>query len=152
MKKIILVLAMISGVAHAADDMKYLKTFTENLGTVSASFEQMKILPESTKKFVSTGRVKFTKDVGFIWMQDKPTKQVFVSTKNKYCIDGEAKDLKELPYFYYVRSMIDNALNGNTADLETVFRIDYTEYGKASWQLVAKPRFDMVADILQDAR
>lgn len=152
MKKIVLFLLLISGVAHADDipDMQRFDTFTKNLGTVSATFEQMKILPESTKHFVTKGRVKFQKDVGFIWLQDSPTKQTFVSTKTKYCLDGVAQDLNSLPYFYYVREIIDQALNGNIAGLQTVFKIDYSEYGKDMWQMTARPRLVAVADILQD--
>ena len=152
MKKIVLFLLLISGVAHADDipDMQRFDTFTKNLGTVSATFEQMKILPESTKQFVTKGRVKFQNDVGFIWLQDSPTKQTFVSTKTKYCLDGVAQDLNSLPYFYYVREIIDQALNGNIAGLQTVFKIDYSEYGKDMWQMTARPRLVAVADILQD--
>ncbi len=150
MRKFILALVMISGAAYAGNDMARLDTFTRNLSALSASFEQIKILPESAKKFVARGRVKFQKDIGFIWMQESPEKQVFVSTKDKYCVNGKSQDLNALPYFYYVRSMIDNALNGNITDLESVFKIDYAEYGKTLWQLTAKPRIDAVADILQD--
>lgn len=150
MKKYVFLFAVIiSGRAYAID-MPRFDTFTNNLGTVSASFNQMKILPETTKQFVSTGRVKFQKNAGFIWMQDTPTKQTFISTKQKYCLNGVAQDLNSLPYFYYVRSMIDNALNGNRADLETLFVIDYYEYGKNDWQMTARPRFTAVADIVQD--
>ena len=150
MKKYVFLFAVIiSGRAYAID-MPRFDTFTNNLETVSASFNQMKILPETTKQFVSTGRVKFQKNAGLIWMQDTPTKQTFISTKQKYCLNGVAQDLNSLPYFYYVRSMIDNALNGNRADLETLFVIDYYEYGKNDWQMTARPRFTAVADIVQD--
>ena len=150
MRKYIISLIMImSGVAHAGT-MPYFDAFTKNLGTVSASWHQIKILPETTKKFVSDGRVKFEKDVGFIWLQDNPVKQVFVSTTQKYCIDGKAQELNSLPYFYYIRGMINNALNGNIDDLETVFKIDYSEYGTDNWQMTARPRLTAVADILQD--
>lgn len=148
-KYIIALVIIVSGVAHA-ENMPHFDTLTKNLGTVSASWHQMKILPETTKKFMSDGRVKFEKDVGFIWIQDKPVKQVFVSTTQKYCVDGIAQDLNSLPYFYYIRSMINNALNGNIDDLEMVFKIDYSEYGKNNWQMTARPRLTAVADILQD--
>lgn len=154
MKKAILFLFILTaGASYGAtiNDMpERLGQFTKNLDTVSASFEQMKLLPESTKRFVATGRVKFKKDNGFIWMQESPKKQTFVSTKEKYCLDGVAQDLNSLPYFYYVRQIIDDVLNGDISGLSTVFAVDYVEYGQDSWQLTAKPRFQAVADILQD--
>lgn len=152
MKKIILLLLLLPFGVYAGElvNMERFDTFTKNLGTVSASFEQMKILPETTKQFVSTGRVKFQKDVGFVWIQDTPTKQKFVSTKQQYCVDGTAQDLKNLPYFYYVREIIDSALNGDISGLQMVFNIDYSEYGKTQWQMTVRPRFTAVADILQD--
>ncbi|MBO4582673.1 MAG: outer membrane lipoprotein carrier protein LolA [Alphaproteobacteria bacterium] len=149
MKYIALFLCFFSCGAYAAG-MQRFEVFTENLGNVSASFEQIKMIPESTKKFTATGVVKFEKGNGFIWKQNTPTKQVFISTKTNYCIDGEAKDLDSLPYFYYIRAMIDNALSGDTSDLETVFNLDYSEYDKTGWQLTAKPRYDSVSEFLQD--
>jgi hypothetical protein len=152
MKKIILLLLLLPFGAYADNlgAMERFDTFAKNLGTVSASFEQMKILPETTKQFVSTGRVKFKKDVGFVWIQDTPTKQKFVSTKQQYCVDGMAQDLQSLPYFYYVREIIDSALNGDISGLQMVFNVDYSEYGKTLWQMTVRPRFTAVADILQD--
>ena len=49
-----------------------------------------------------------------------------------------------------MREIIDQALNGNIAGLQTVFKIDYSEYGKDMWQMTARPRLVAVADILQD--
>ena len=77
-----------------------LKTFTDNLQSVSATFKQTKILPESTKRFISNGYVKFVKNVGFIWHQQKPSDEKFVATLTKYCTNGETKELNELPYLY----------------------------------------------------
>ena len=149
MKYVTLFLFLISCRAYATD-MQRFDTFTRNLDTVSASFEQIKIIPESSKKFTATGKVKFKKGTGFIWKQNTPTYQTFVSTKTNYCIDGVSKDLDSLPYFYYIRGMIDNALSGDVSDLKTVFNLDYSEYGKTQWQLTATPRFDSVAEFLQD--
>ena len=154
MKKIFLfVFCLFVGTSYGAqitDMPERLGHFSKNLESVSASFNQIKLLPESTKRFVATGRVKFTKNQGFIWMQDTPKKQVFVSTKEKYCVDGVAQDLNSLPYFSYVRKIIDDVLNGDISRLQTVFSVEYIEYGKNSWQLTARPRFDAIADILQD--
>lgn len=153
MKKIALILMLVSGGAYAANITSMpprLDQFAKNLNTVSASFKQIKMIPESDKKFNATGRVKFQKGTGFIWFQDTPVKQLFVSTMDKYCVDGVTKNLNSLPYFYYVRQVIDDVLNGDIAGLQTVFKVDYTEYGKNLWQLTATPRFDAVADFLQD--
>lgn len=126
-----------------------LKSFTDNLESVSATFKQTKILPESTKRFISNGYVKFVKNVGFTWHQQKPTEDVFTSTTTKYCVNGETKELKDLPYFYRIQSMIDNMLNGDMNDFLFAFNVDYTEY-KNTWTLVATPKFTTVADMIQN--
>ena len=126
-----------------------LKTFAENLESVSATFKQTKILPESTKNFISTVYVKFVRDVGFTWHQEKPSKEVFTSTLTTYCVNGESKELSELPYFYRIQSMIDKMLNGDMSDFLFAFNVDYTEY-KNTWTLVATPRFTNVADMIQN--
>ena len=46
--------------------------------------------------------------------------------------------------------MIDSALSGDLSDLQTIFNLDYSEYEKNKWQITAKPRFDSVAEFLQD--
>lgn len=126
-----------------------LKTFTDNLESVSATFKQTKILPESTKRFISTGYVKFVKNVGFTWHQQKPSNDVFTSTLTEYCVNGETKELTDLPYFYRIQSMIDKMLNGDMSDFLFAFNVDYTEY-KNSWTLVATPRLVVVADTIQN--
>ena len=126
-----------------------LKTFTDNLNTVSATFKQTKILPESTKRFISNGYVKFVKNVGFTWHQQKPNDDIFTSTLTNYCINGEAKELDELPYFYRIQSMIDNMLNGDMAEFLYTFNVDYNEH-KNSWTMVATPRLTTIAEMIQD--
>lgn len=126
-----------------------LKTFANNLESVSATFKQTKILPESTKRFVSNGYVKFVKNVGFTWHQQKPLDETFTSTLTKYCVNGESKELKDLPYFYRVQSMIDKMLNGDISDFLFAFNVDYTEH-KNTWTMVATPRLKTVADMVQD--
>ena len=126
-----------------------LKIFTDNLNTVSANFEQTKILPESTKRFISTGYVKFVKNSGFIWHQQKPTNEVFTSTLTKYCVNNETKELNDLPYFYRVQSMIDSVLNGDISEFLFAFNVDFTE-NKESWTMVATPRLTMIADMVQN--
>ena len=154
MKKLILILCcMFSLNAFAypvTDEMpEKLKTFTDNLESVSATFKQTKILPESTKRFISTGYVKFVKNVGFTWHQQKPSNDVFTSTLTEYCVNGETKELTDLPYFYRIQSMIDKMLNGDMSDFLFAFNVDYTEY-KNSWTLVATPRLVVVADTIQN--
>ena len=126
-----------------------LKTFTENLNTVSATFKQTKILPESTKRFMSNGYVKFVKNVGFTWHQQKPSEETFTSTLKKYCVNGETKELNELPYFYRIQTMIDNMLNGDMSEFLYAFNVDYNEH-KNSWVMAATPRLTAIADMIQD--
>ena len=126
-----------------------LKTFTDNLESVSATFVQTKILPESTKRFVSNGYVKFVKNVGFTWHQQKPSDEVFTSTLTTYCVNGNRQELNELPYFYRIQSMIDNMLNGDMSDFLFAFDVDYTEY-KNTWTLLATPRLTTIADMIQN--
>ena len=154
MKKIILILACIfslNAFAHPITDEipDKLKTFTDNLESVSATFKQTKILPESTKRFTSNGYVKFVKNVGFTWHQQKPSEEVFTSTLQEYCVNGETKELTELPYFYRIQSMIDKMLNGDMSDFLFAFNVDYNEH-KDSWTLVATPRLSVLADMVQN--
>lgn len=153
MRFLILCLFFVFGVAYAEpikEMPERLGQFTESLDVVSASFDQIKMIPESDKKFNATGRVKFKKGDGFIWIQEKPNKQVFVSTTDKYCIDGQSNDLSSLPYFHYIRRVINDTLNGDITKLNSVFDVDYSEYGKNQWQLTAKSRLSSVSNFLQD--
>ncbi len=126
-----------------------LKTFTDNLNTVSATFKQTKILPESTKSFISKGYIKFVKNVGFTWHQQKPSEEIFTSTLTTYCVNGETEDLDKLPYFYRIQTMIDNMLNGDMSEFLYAFNVDYREQ-KDSWTLIATPRLTTIADMIQD--
>lgn len=154
MKKILFILCCIFSINAFAypvtNEMpEKLKTFTDNLNSVSASFQQTKILPESTKRFISTGYVKFVKNVGFIWHQQKPSTEIFISTTTEYCVNGATKKLDELPHFYRVQSMIDKMLDGDMSDFLFAFNVDYTEH-KNTWTLVATPRLTVVADMIQN--
>ena len=154
MKKIIFVLCCVFSLNAFAYPVtgempEKLKTFTDNLESVSATFKQTKILPESTKRFISNGYVKFVKNVGFAWHQQKPSEDVFTSTLTEYCVNGEAKELTELPYFYRVQSMIDKMLNGDMSEFLFAFDVDYSEH-KNSWTLVASPRLVILADMIQN--
>ena len=154
MKKIIFVLCCVFSLNVFAYPVtgempEKLKTFTDNLESVSATFKQTKILPESTKRFISNGYVKFVKNVGFAWHQQKPSDEIFTSTLTEYCVNGEAKELTELPYFYRVQSMIDKMLNGDMSEFLFAFDVDYSEH-KNSWTLVASPRLVILADMIQN--
>lgn len=157
MKKIIKILSILccifsldANAYQITDKMpETLKTFADNLTNVSATFKQTKILPESTKRFISNGYVKFVKNVGFTWHQQKPTEDTFTSTLTKYCTNGEIKELNELPYFYRIQSMIDNMLNGDMTEFLYAFNVDFTEQ-KNSWTMIATPRLTTVADMIQD--
>ena len=154
MKKIIFVLCCVFSLDAFAypvtNEMpEKLKTFANNLESVSATFKQTKILPESTKQFISNGYVKFVKNVGFTWHQQKPSDEIFSSTLTEYCVNGEAKELTELPYFYRVQSMIDKMLNGDMSEFLFAFDVDYSEH-KNSWTLVATPRLVVLADTIQN--
>ena len=83
MKKLVLFALLLCGTANAQNITEMpgrLKTFTDNLGTVYASYTQTKTLPESTKTFGANGTVKFVKGVGFKWKQQKPNAFEFTST------------------------------------------------------------------------
>lgn len=154
MKKIIFVLCCVFSLNAFAYPVtgempEKLKNFTDNLESVSATFKQTKILPESTKRFISNGYVKFVKNVGFAWHQQKPSDEIFTSTLTEYCVNGEAKELTELPYFYRVQSMIDKMLNGDMSEFLFAFDVDYSEH-KNSWTLVASPRLVILADMIQN--
>ncbi len=154
MKKFLMLMTLIlsgSAVAAPITEMpERLGQFTENLDTVSATFRQTKIIPDSVKKFSSSGQVKFHKGIGFIWKQQKPNAQTFISTTDRYCINGRVRDLTSMPYFYYVRSIIDDTLNGDVDALNTVFFVDYNEYNANQWQLTARPRLTSVRDFVQE--
>ncbi len=128
-----------------------LKTFVDNLDDVSANFTQIKILPESTKQFKSSGRVRFVKGTGFTWHQIKPSETIFTSTLASYCLNGDSKELNELPYFHQIQNMIDEMLNGNMSDFLFAFNADYTDDKSANgWHIVATPRLTALADFIQD--
>lgn len=129
-----------------------LQTFSENLGTVTATFTQTKILPEITRRFISTGRVKFIKGTGFTWQQTTPTTKTFTATTDQYCTeDGIAHPLNELPHFNYVKQTIDDMFSGDMNKFLFTFSVDYTDTPDSDlWHLTATPRFSTISDILQD--
>lgn len=125
------------------------KQFVDNVTDVSASFLQIKTMPESTKKFVSTGTVHFVKGTGFVWKQKTPTDMTFISTLDKYCTgQNNGEDLKSLPYFGQIARMIDGILGGDFKDASTAFHIDYTDIGKKAWRIVATPKIATVSGFL----
>ena len=134
---------MLSGAANAQNITEMpatLKTFTDNLGTVYASYTQAKTLPESTKTFRANGTVKFVKDVGFKWKQQNPSAFEFTSTLDSYCTSNDKQALATLPYFSQIQSMIKDVLNGDMTRFLMVFNVDYSETPKTkTWVLQATP-------------
>ena len=129
-----------------------IKMLSENLNHASVSFVQTKIMPESTKRFTSTGKIKFIKNVGVKWMQIKPTTKTFISTTDKYCSDdGVVQDLSDLPHFSYVKNTIDDMLNGDMTRFLYAFDVDYTESEKdTSWHMVSTPTISGISDLIQN--
>jgi outer membrane lipoprotein-sorting protein len=154
MKKFLAILTILFSTTCLAQQItnempKKLKQFVDNLETVSANFTQIKILPESTKQFKSFGYVKFVKGTGFTWHQTKPSETVFTSTLKTYCVNGEDKQLNELPYFNQIQQMIDSMLNGDISDFLFAFNVDYFD-DKNGWHLVATPRLSALTDFIQN--
>ena len=152
-KKLFLFFLLFCGTANAQNITKMpptLKTFTDNLDTVSASYTQTKTLPESTKTFQAKGVVKFVKNIGFKWKQQSPNKFNFISTLDSYCINGNTEELSALPYFSQVQSMIQSMLDGDMGTFLSVFNADYSESKQNSdWKLVAIPKISAVSDFLK---
>lgn len=152
MKWLIFLISILPGAAFAepvTDVPPRFRQFVDNVTDVTASFLQTKTMPESTKKFVATGKVRFVKGTGFIWKQLTPTNMTFISTKDKYCTgQNEATDLKSLPYFGQIARMIDGVLNGNFKEISTVFNLDYNDIGKNGWRIVAVPKIATVSGFL----
>ena len=150
-RNLFFVAMLIGGAANAQNITEMpatLKTFTDNLGTVYASYTQTKTLPESTKTFRATGTVKFVKGVGFKWKQQKPNTFDFTSTLDSYCINGDANALSTLPHFARIQSMIKDVMDGDMGMFQTVFNADYTEI-KKNWVLIATPKLSAVAEFLE---
>ena len=151
--KLFLLTTLLSGAANAQNITEMpetLKTFTDNLGAVSASYTQSKTLPESVKTFRANGTVKFVKGVGFKWKQQKPNAFEFTSTLDSYCINNDAQELSTLPHFSQVQSMIKDMLDGNMDKFLTAFNADYTEIPKnKNWALVATPKLSAISDFLE---
>lgn len=150
--KLFLLVMILSGTANAKNITEMpatLKTFTDNLGTVYASYKQAKTLPESTKTFRADGTVKFVKDVGFKWKQQTPSSFEFTSTLDSYCTSNDKQALATLPYFSQIQSMIKDVLNGDMTRFLMVFNVDYSETKKSkTWVLQATPKLSAVADFL----
>lgn len=130
---------------------KTLKIFTDNLGTVYASYTQSKTLPESDKIFHANGTVKFIKGTGFKWKQQKPNIFEFTSTLDSYCINDDKQELSALPYFSQIQSMIKDMLNGDMDKFLTAFNADYKEENvkTKNWTLKATPKLSAINDFLK---
>ena len=152
MKKLILFTLLLCGTANAQNITEMpstLKTFTDNLGTVYASYTQTKTLPESTKTFSANGTVKFVKGVGFKWKQQKPNAFEFTSTLDSYCINDDTQALSDLPYFSQIQSVIKDMLDGDMSSFITAFDADYIENKNGqNWTLQATPKISAIKDFL----
>lgn len=124
--------------------------FINGMDSISATFNQVKVVPDSTKQFVSTGRVKIKRGLGFVWIQDTPKAQTFIATLDKYCNDGRDQEMRALPYFSRIKQMLDDLLNGDIKRMLGVFDVDYVENGTNGWQLTATPKISAMADFIQD--
>ena len=148
-----LIIMLLTGVANAQNITEMpdtLKTFTDNLSTVSATYTQSKTFPESTKIFRTRGTVKFVKGVGFKWMQLDPKSFDFTSTLDSYCVNGNRETLSSLPYFSQIQSVIKDMLDGDMNTFLTAFNADYTESKKGqNWTLLATPKISSIADFLE---
>lgn len=153
MKKLFLLTVFLCGTANAQNITEMptrLKNFTDNLGTVSANFNQSKTMPESVKTFHANGTVKFVKGAGFKWTQIKPNSFEFTSTLDSYCVNDEKKALASLPYFSQIQSMINDMLNGDMTMFLMAFNADYSESKKGTgWTLMATPKVPAIADFLE---
>lgn len=152
-RNLFLMIMLLGGTANAQNITEMpntLKTFTDNLDTVSAAYTQSKTLPESTKTFRARGTVKFVKGVGFKWTQLDPKSFDFISTLDSYCVNGTQEELSSLPYFSHIQSMIKDMLDGDMSTFLTAFNVDYTENTKTQkWTLVATPKISAIAEFLK---
>ena len=154
MKKLfVLLLVLFSGIANGktvSEMPTRIKTFTNNLDTVSATFVQKKTIPESVKTFKTHGKVKFVKGAGFKWIQESPHAFEFTSTLDSYCVNNEKKALAALPYFSQIQSMINDMLNGDMTMFLMAFNVDYSAGKKnTDWTIMATPKISAIADFLQ---
>lgn len=97
--------------------------------------------------FISTGSFKFVKNLGLILKQNTPNKFIFVSTLEKYCMDGKKEKLSDLPYFSKVKKLIDDFLNQDYSYLNKVFDLEYEEIN-SSFILKLKPKNDKMAEFI----
>lgn len=127
-----------------------LEKFVTGLGAATASFTQTKTIPESSRKFVATGHVKFVKGRGFVWHQETPTMMKFTSTTTAYCIDDKKQNLSSLPYFGQIQSVVDDMLNGDMTRFLSLFNVDYTDTRAiGGWAINATPKNDRIGDFIK---
>ena len=124
MKKLIFCLCVFFAFPAYALDYDTVSAFMENLENKNVAVTQTKYIKSINKSFKTKGTLRFEKNVGFIYQYDG---QKFVSTKEYYCINGEKRQLSELPYFGYVRKTVDDCLEGKFRSLKKSFDIDYSD-------------------------
>lgn len=119
------------------------------------SYEQTKTQPDVTDTFKASGIFQFVKDKGIIFKQEKPAKQTFVSTTEKYClkdVNGQTEkvdNLSELPHFSDIKKLFDKALDGKLSGLKRIFEVFYIEE-EGSWLLRLTPKSKDLASLIME--
>ena len=134
--------------ATTIDKNSLLDKFITNLKEKNVKFTQTKTISSINKNFTTTGKIKFIKNVGFIFTQETPTTLTFTSTMDKYCTNGQSNTLNNLPYFSQIKSAIDDLLNNNYKKLNEIFNIDYTET-TTNWTLFLTPKNSRINEFIK---
>ena len=134
--------------ATTIDKNSLLDKFITNLKEKTVKFTQTKTISSINKNFTTTGKIKFIKNVGFIFTQETPTTLTFTSTMDKYCTNGQSNTLNNLPYFSQIKSAIDDLLNNNYKKLNEIFNIDYTET-TTNWTLFLTPKNSRINEFIK---
>ncbi len=123
-------------------------SFIGNLKTAHVDFIQTKTIPNLSRQFQSSGKIKFIKDKGFIWHQSTPNDFIFISTPEQYCTKDESRSLSGLPHYSDFSELIDNVLNHDYTQLKNTFDITYKEEGN-NWNLHLSPKITELSDIFK---
>lgn len=122
--------------------------FVNNLQTADVDFVQTKNIPNINRSFISTGKIKFVKEKGFIWQQLEPKEYKFISTKDHYRTGDTDNSLSELPHYSDLAELIDDIFNNDFSMLNSAFSIKYSESDE-NWFLLLIPEVDKIGDIFR---
>lgn len=130
-----------STAAHAGQIQKssIINELINNIEVENFDFTMQKSIPNISRVFKSSGKVKFVRNNGLVWKQIEPAELTFIATKEKYCTADNSGDLGNLPHFSDISAMIDNVLDGNYAALDNLFHINYAEDKQKNWNLILVP-------------